>query len=186
MAFHLCLSISEPQQKRVKRTCVAHCSRGFVCMHNLHAGPNIKTFYKNTLAQILTPHCTIISLTSHSAIMLATHSILLHTHTHTRTCILPTNTRNSHTQNTHMYREEGLPQYLPEIAIQPVTFINYNRTVSMGCTSSMRHTPTLRSIVRSLEHNQVSSSSNFVLASYPGTHAKDHGLRDTWQHSHVC
>lgn len=32
-----------------------------------------------------------------------------------------------------MYREEGLPQYLPEIAVQPVTFINYNRTVSMGC-----------------------------------------------------
>ena len=44
-----------------------------VCMHNLRTGPNNKTFYKltyvHTLAQISTPHCTIISLTSRSAIM---------------------------------------------------------------------------------------------------------------------
>ena len=44
-----------------------------VCMHNLRTGPNNKTFYKltyvHTLAQISTAHCTIISLTSRSAIM---------------------------------------------------------------------------------------------------------------------
>jgi len=45
-----------------------------ICMHNLRAGPYNTTFYKHTyihtLAQILTPHCTIISLASHSAIIL--------------------------------------------------------------------------------------------------------------------
>ena len=43
--------------------------------HNLRAGPNNKTFYKHTythtyIAQISTPHCTIISLASRSAIIL--------------------------------------------------------------------------------------------------------------------
>ena len=129
--------------------------RGFVCIIYMW-GPISRHFTKiHTLAQTSTPHCTIISLASHSAIILAMCTFHLarvevfqvvtdvcthphtpthtHIHTHTCTCIHPTNTRNSHTQNTHMYREEGLPQYLPEIAIQPVTFINYNRTVSMDC-----------------------------------------------------
>ena len=52
-----------------------HIVRGpGVRTHNLRAGPNNKTFYKqiyiHTFAQISTPHCTIISLTSCLAIIL--------------------------------------------------------------------------------------------------------------------
>ena len=37
-----------------------------------------------------------------------------------------------HTHNTHnTHREEGLPPYIPEMAVKPATFINYNRTVSL-------------------------------------------------------
>ena len=33
--------------------------------------------------------------------------------------------------HTHTHREEGLPPYVPEMAVKPGTFINYNRTVSL-------------------------------------------------------
>ena len=30
----------------------------------------------------------------------------------------------------YVYREQGIPPYLPAIDLKPVTFINYNQTVS--------------------------------------------------------
>ena len=56
------------------------------------------------------------------------HFISSYTHTHTP----HTHTQHTHTHNTHnTHREEGLPPYIPEMAVKPATFINYNRTVSL-------------------------------------------------------
>ena len=32
--------------------------------------------------------------------------------------------------NQHLYRDEGVPPYIPEIQIQARSYINYNQTVS--------------------------------------------------------
>ena len=79
MAFRLSLHVSTAT--KCVKCFIEHmlCIVLGVCMHNLRTGPNNKTFYKltyvHTLAQISTPHCTIISLFSLSA-MTSTHQLV--------------------------------------------------------------------------------------------------------------
>ena len=80
----------------------------------------------------------VIELTNEMKLVLC-NIVCRHDDTHALHIFLPIHTHSLTTTSicfflsvhTHTHREEGLPPYVPEMAVKPGTFINYNRTVSL-------------------------------------------------------